>query len=164
MKYEIVTRMRAGINIKLYDIVQIVDCTKTKKIWDQLLSIGNCTEQQYIDAEVFPGIFKYPWSPNDMKENQIFILDEFLTETEFLNMQTGVKTYKGLDSDGLPSYDIATGRAYKLSVDDVTYFSTTSGKRKKMSPASKAPMKNPNILVAPRYDKPVLKSEILAKV
>ena len=172
MKYELLVKMadntlsdpdKDKLSFKQYDIVKIVEVAKSKTIWDQLIAKNNCTAQQYSDAEIFPGQFKYPWSAGDMRGNQVFVLDEALTEQELLDFQGPDQTQTGLDGDGLPLYDLNARREYCVNIDLVTYYSNTTGEREFLSSGSKSPMVDTSIVVLPRYDKPILKYEIISK-
>jgi len=145
------------------DIVEAFSPSRCKKAWDEMLANGRVNQSEYDSAKLQDGTFRWAWGAEEVKVHQAFVIEDDFTDEEINSFVHEKQVAEGLDENGEPVYKMERRRNFKIDIEDVTYFSNGEGKRKKFSNDTKDKIRNPNILVAPRYDKPVLKNEIKAK-
>lgn len=155
-EFQIVTRTQGNNTVKNYQIYDILfaptpsDC---KRVWDQMLERHYCTEEDYLNAQVSEGVFKYPWSKTTKKNSLILISDDVFTELE-------ITTFNSADVD--LEGNLIKRRKYRIDFNEVQYESISSG----MSLLSETTLDSINdvrIVVEPRYDKPISKSFVKLK-
>jgi len=140
-------------NYKKYDILFAPKQIDSKKKWDQMLERGLCSEKDYIKAQVYQGVFKYPWSKNSKKISLIIVSNDNFTDSE-------IDLYNSADVDEVGN--LIKRRKYEIDFSLVEYEGAGSV-MKKLSTITLASINDKSILVEPRYDKSISKSFITLK-
>jgi len=133
------------------DIIAIKTEAQAKAQWDWLVANGHNTQAEMNLAEIITGVYRFPYNNWEYSNFFATIVDDTFTEDELTDFIA-----KDLGTTIL-------GRKHKIDLETMTYFSNTSQARVTLSQASKDRIKNKSIRILPRFDKPILKSEILIK-
>ena len=150
-----------AINPKDGDVLHFLTPQRCKQVWDQMLDRGRVTRKRYSDAQLPDGTFKWPYGKQDLYILQGFSIDDSFSDLQRLSI---IQKQIILDVDPLKPPEITKFRKNsKIDIQQVTYYSNTTTKRQTLEPTTIADMKDMTKQVEVRYDKPILKSQILDK-
>ena len=79
------------------DIWAIVTSDRSKSIYDQMLASGKMSQSEYNNAQILPGIFRYPAGAEEQYRTLILVSDETFSAAE-------ITEYTSKDSSGRPWY------------------------------------------------------------
>jgi len=66
------------------DILNIITSDRAKTIHDQMLASGKMKQAEYDNAQILPGVFRYPTGGEQQYQTLILVSDETFTEEEII--------------------------------------------------------------------------------
>jgi len=140
------------------DIIFITSPEKSRNAWKEMLERGRCTQEQYVKAQIKPGLFKWPWGKEEKRIHQVFVLDDVLNDVEIQELTGSEMVEIDKDPMGLPRMKMERRRNYRIDLNSVQIL---DGKKKVELPKNViSDIRNKNKTVEPMYDKPISKDEI----
>jgi len=154
------------------DIIFVARPSESKRVWEEMLRNGRCTQIDFNNAQIQSGEFKWPWGKEEKRIHQVFILNDELTDGEargLVEEKTSIIP-RNEDSTGKagqakillpPQIEILRRRNYKINIDELSY--VCNGLKVRFPKNIIDEIRNKSIVVEPMYDKPIPKSEIVQK-
>ena len=125
------------------EVLQVVKKGRAKKVWDQMLERGRCTQEEYNNANVNGIDFKWPFGKMEKKEFAIIVIDDLIMDEDAKMMESRVQVDSGkLNIHGDPEMETVRRTDYKIDLENIGISGDTLTK-----------ILDPKVYVETRYDK-----------
>jgi hypothetical protein len=146
------------------DIIRIFKEGECKKHWDQMLERKRCTQQEYDDAQIAPGVFKHPWGRLDKKVHHIMVVEATWTDAQVAAMNRSEREDSGLiDSQGRTIFKMVRRNDFKVDFENLEKYDPVDKQYKKLSAKEKTDIKDKEKSLEPDYEKKINPTSIITK-
>jgi len=145
------------------DIIEAFSPARCKKVWDEMLVNGSVSEAEHAASILADGTHRWPFGSEEKRVHQGFVIEDDFSDAEIDGYSKSINVQDGVDDKDRPIMKMVKRRKFHAPPDQVTYYSNTSKSRVNFSSETLAKIRDPRITVAPRYDKPIQKIEVVEK-